>query len=652
MTHEPASGLLGESFTEEQKQYLQGFVAGCDLARAARGLVPLAAMLRGGRGAPSAAAGQGGASATQTSAPAGQGGAAATPATAAARAASAAATSGSTLLAPRESLAADAQQRVVLSGGKLSPEELAKREKDPLGMWDQMRANAARGAFPQGADVFRYKFHGLFYVAPAQNAFMCRLRFAGGVTNAHQLRGVADLAERYAGGYADVTTRANLQLREIPPQHALDVLTGLIDLGIVNRGAGADNIRNITGSPTAGFDPQELIDVRPLCREMHHYILQHRELYGLPRKFNIAFDGGGTISALAETNDLGFVAVRLVPGHDMPPGTYFRMELGGITGHGDFARDAGVLLRPEECVPVAAAAVRAFIEHGDRTDRRRARLKYVLQRLGIDGFLAETQKHLDFALRRVALQDCQPRGPVNRLGHIGVHPQRQPGRYYVGVVLPVGRITVEQLRCVADLAARYGTGDVRLTVWQNLLIPHIAQADVPRVQQALEDAGLHWSATNIRAGLVACTGNGGCKFAASNTKGHALQIAAHLEPRVTLDQPLNIHLTGCHHSCAQHYIGDVGLLATKVAMGDDLVEGYHVYVGGGCGMQQGIARELCRNVPASEVPALLECLLLHYHAHRRDASETFVEFARRQSIESLREPLAMHLADVGAGQGG
>src|SRR4051794_29212476 len=157
-----------------------------------------------------------------------------------------------------------AQDRVQAQGGKLSREEDAKREKHPFDIWDQMVERAERGEFPKGVDVFRYKFHGLFHVAPAQDSFMCRLRIPNGIIDAHKLAHVAVLAERYGGGYAHVTTRANLQIREIAPAHTIDVLTGLADVGLPSRGAGADNVRNITGSPTAGIDPAELHDTRPL----------------------------------------------------------------------------------------------------------------------------------------------------------------------------------------------------------------------------------------------------------------------------------------------------------------------------------------------------------------------------------------------------
>jgi ferredoxin-nitrite reductase len=537
-----------------------------------------------------------------------------------------------------EAIHREAQNRFLAAGKKLTPEEMAKRDKNPFEMWDAMRENARAGRFPKGTDVFLYKFHGLFYVAPAQNSFMCRLRFPGGIATASQLRGVADIAEQWGGGFADVTTRANLQIREITAENGLHVVSALMDLGILARGSGADNIRNITGSPTAGIDPQELIDTRPLCREMHHYIMQHREMYGLPRKFNIAFDGGGKISAVADTNDVGFVAVRVhenEASESISPGIYFRLELGGITGHLDFARDTGVLLKPEECVAVAAAIIRVFIQHGDRTDRKKARLKYVLDQFGFEKFLQLVEQEWGHEFRRFPLDQCEPRGTEDRLAHLGVHDQKQPGLHYVGVVLPVGRVTADQLRGIAQIASGLGSGTVRLTVWQNLLISDIPSSQVAAVKQRLQQLGLDWAPTNIRAGLIACTGNGGCRFAASNTKQHALQIAEYLESRLSLDQPLNIHLTGCHHSCAQHYIGDIGLLATKVSVGEELVEGYHLFVGGGYGAEQGIGRELFRDLVFGRVPETINRLLQNYLDGRLTSDETFREYVRRLPTEEL-----------------
>ncbi len=537
-----------------------------------------------------------------------------------------------------------AQDRFIAAGKKLSAEEQAKRKLGSgLETWDMVLEHARDARFPKGTDVFMMKFQGLFFVAPAQTAYMCRLRIPGGTLHSYQFRGLADLAARYAGGYADCTTRANLQFREIGPAGTVDLLLGLYDLGLVIRGSGADNIRNVTASATGGIDPDELVDTRPLAKRMHHYILNHREMYGLPRKFNIAFDGGGRIHTLEETNDIGFAAVRVSDGRgQVEPGVYFRLALGGITGHKDFARDTGVMCTEGECVVVAAAIVRAFAELGDRTDRKRARLKYVLDRLGNDGFLAEVQKYLPkgVALRRFPLDGCDPRPTVNKHGHVGFHRQKQDGLFYCGVVLPVGRMTPDQMRGLAAIADRYGSGTIRLTVWQNLLVSDIRADDVPAVKEAIAAIGLEWSASSVRAGLVACTGAAGCKFAAAHTKQDAMAVADHLDGRIRLDAPVNLHLTGCHNSCAQHFIGDLGMIGTKVAVGDDMVEGYHLFVGGGYGSDAEIGRELYRDVTSADLPAVIERILNGYLTHRSGPDESFRQFVVRQSVEALKQTFA------------
>ncbi len=531
-----------------------------------------------------------------------------------------------------------AQDRFIAAGKKLAPEEEAKRQSHPLDMWDELRAGAAEGRFPKGNDIFRHKYFGLFYVAPAQNAFMCRLRMPNGILSAHQMMGLADLTDRWGGGFTDITTRANLQIREIQPPAIVELLEGIQDLGLSSRGSGADNIRNVTSSPTAGIDRQELIDTRPLGRELHHYILNHREMYGLPRKFNIAFDGGGLTAVLEDTNDIGFAAVAVPAGTTVPEGIYFRMLLGGISGHGDFARDTGIVLKPEECLGAAVAVLRVFIAEGDRTDRKRARLKYVLDAWGHEKFLAAVETERGVPFTRLPLDACVPRGKQEKHGHIGVHPQRQPGLSYLGVAVPVGRLSTAQMRGLADIATRYGSGTIRLTVWQNLILSDIPDDKVDAAQAAIAALGLSISASAIRGALVACTGNTGCKFAATDTKGQAMVLADHLERTVVLDQPVNIHLTGCPHSCAQHRIADIGLLGIKV--GDDMIEGYSISVGGGAGADQRIGREIMPQVAMDDMPARIEGLLQAYLAHRREA-ESFNDFAARHSVEELQAFSAM-----------
>jgi len=531
-----------------------------------------------------------------------------------------------------------AQDRFLKDGKKLSDPEKFKREQHPFDAYERLKAQARDNAAPPPPDNFRWRYYGLFYVAPAQNSFMCRLRIPNGILKAHQFAGTADLAERYGGGYAHITTRANIQIREIEPRHAVELIEGITDIGLCSRGSGADNIRNVTGTPTAGIDPRELLDTRPYAREWHFHILNDRSLNGLPRKFNVAFDGAGTIPVLEDTNDIAFSAVEVKDGFGVEVGVWFRLGLGGITGHKDFARDTGVIVKPSETTRVADAIVRVFIEHGDRTNRLKARLKYVLDAMGFDAFLKEVEARYGAPLTRVASEAIAPRPAFDRSAHIGVHPQKQAGLNWIGVVLPLGKLTCAQMRGLAKIAQDLGDGDIRLTVWQNLLISGVADANVPLATAAIDALGLATTASPIRAGLVACTGNAGCKFAASETKRHGDAIATWCEARVALDTPLNIHLTGCHHSCAQHYIGDIGLLAAKVAISEegDTVEGYHLTTGGGFGPDAGIGQEVYRDIKADDAPKVVERLLRAYMAHRTSPEETFVQFSRRHDAETLR----------------
>ena len=520
---------------------------------------------------------------------------------------------------------------------ELSKPELWKLEQNGLDIWDRLLAAAESDQLPDEKDTFYFRYHGMFYVGPAQEAFMLRMRIPAGELTAAQMDGLADVAEEWGGGYLDVTTRANLQIRQIPPRHIVKVLLRLQELGLTAKGSGVDNVRNITATPTAGIDPDELIDTRALAKAMHHYILNNRDLFGLPRKFNIAFDGGGAISAAADTNDVGFIAVRVgeAPAQSagVEPGVYFRLELCGITGHQQFAKDVGVLVRPQQCVALGAAILRAFNETGDRTNRKKARLKYVVDRLGYDGFLALAEAKLDFKLTRLPLNQCEPRPRTIPHGHIGVHRQRQPRLNYVGVVVTVGRISVEQMRRLAELTRNYGTGEIRLTVWQNLLIPNVPDESVEMLKGGLIEMGFHHEASSVSGGLVACTGASGCKWAAAHTKEHAVELARYLETRCPLDLPINIHLTGCPNSCAQHYMGDIGLLGTRV--GSDKVEGYHVYVGGGVGQDQAVGGELFRGVSFESLKPTVEKMLRGYLRHR-EKNENFQAFTRRHDMNTLQ----------------
>jgi len=591
----PLEAATGD-FEPEQKRYLEGFAAGLQIARTAKGLAgPTAAL------------------------------------------AHTVAASEPEPVGP-EAAALKAQDRVLKAGGKLSDPEKFKREQHPFDTYERLKEHAAKNIYPKPPDNFRWRFFGLFYVAPNQNSYMCRLRIPNGIMKAAQFDGVADLAGRYGGGYAHVTTRANLQVREIESKNAVNMIEAIQDLGLCSRGSGADNIRNVTGTPTAGIDPQELIDTHPYAREWHFHILNDRSLYGLPRKFNVGFDGAGIIPVLEDTNDIGFQAVKVNEGFELEPGVWFRLCLGGLTGHHSFAGDTGVLVKPAEATVVADAVVRVFIDHGDRTDRTKARLKYVLDRMGVEKFLGLMEEKLGRKLTRAVPSAVAPRLPFSRTGHIGIHPQKQEGLNWIGVVIPVGRMTVAQMKGLADIARDLGDGDIRLTVWQNLLISGVRSAKLGEAKARIEALGLAIETNAIRSGLVACTGNTGCKFAASDTKRHAEEIAAWCETRVQLDTPVNIHLTGCHNSCAQHFVSEIGLLACKVQETEegDAVEGYHILIGGGFGPYAALGRELYRDVKAQDAPKTVERILKTYLAHRASREESFIDFARRHEIDALK----------------
>lgn len=538
-----------------------------------------------------------------------------------------------------------AQDRTVAAGGKLNDQEKIKREEHPFDAYPRLVRQAEMNEAPKPPDNFRWRYYGIFYVAPTQSSYMCRLRIPNGILKYWQFAGVADLAENFGGPYAHVTTRANLQLREIEPKNAINVIEGLQDLGLCSRGSGADNIRNVTGTSTAGIDPQELLDTRPYARAWHFHILNDRSLYGLPRKFNVAFDGAGCVATLEETNDIAFQAVEVCAGFGVDAGIYFRLGLGGITGHKDFARDTGVILKPQEAVSVADAILRVFIENGDRTNRNKARLKYVLDAWGFDKFLVAVEEKLGRKLARVPAEAIAPRPAYDRLAHIGIHPQKQAGLNWIGVALKLGRLSPEQMRGLAKIAAVYGDGDIRLTVWQNLLISGVANVNVATVVTAIEKLGLAVTASALRAGLVACTGATGCRFAAAHTKENAEEIASWCEPRVPLNTPVNVHLTGCHHSCAQHYIGDIGLIGARVPINDegDTVDGYHLLVGGGFGTDAAIARELFRDVKAADAPQAVERVLKAYLANRASEIESFLDFAKRTDIDAFRHMTEMEV---------
>lgn len=507
-------------------------------------------------------------------------------------------------------------------------EERIKKEEHPLDSYYRLAENAKNNKAPDKEEVFRFKWNGLFYLTPVKDAFMARLRIPGGQLKSFQLREIAAVAKELTTGYIQITTRANVQIRLIEPKNAPEILHRIQLIGLHTRGSGADNIRNLTSNPTAGIDPHELINCTRYVQELAQFIINHREFYDLPRKFNVAFDGGGLIGSVEDTNDIGVKAVRV--GDEVA----FRIMVGGATGHRAFARDLGVTIAPEDIVKVVVALIRVYIANGNRSDRKKARLKHLLEKWTLDQYLAETEKLLGRQLPRTPLDPDLLQYPFEAVphSHIGAFPQRQAGLHYLGVTLPVGQLTPRQLERIADIADHYGSGEIRLTVWQNFIIPNIPTTFLETVKKDVSRIGLDWKQSNLASGVIACTGNKYCKFSSTDTKGHALALIKYLERRVELDVPVNIHFTGCPNSCAQHYMGDIGLLGAKTSDGR---EAYHVCVGGGFGKHQAVGRQVFQAVSFEELKPLIEKILLTY-LKVRTVGESFQGFMTRHNLNELQ----------------
>jgi len=470
---------------------------------------------------------------------------------------------------------------------------------------------------------------GLFYATPAQDGILSRIRIPGGILTVPQGEAIADLALAFGGGYVQVTNRANLQIREVQ-SIPTEVLTRLQELGLASRTKSVDHLRNIMTSPTAGIDQQALIDTRPFVSQWDEYIGIHPSLTELSPKFSICFDGGEAVSVSDRSNDISLVAVK-VDEMDVA----FRLHL-SVGDRGEAPRDVGVHVLPEESLLVLAALAEVYRDYtmqqiGDR--RRKPRLRELLNDWGVEAYLQAVERRLPSPLRRCEnTRDV----PLATYGHLGVHPQRQSGISYIGVVLPLGRLDTQQLRGLAALAAQHGSGTLRLTPWQNVLITDIPNQQVASVQKAIEDLGLHCEATHPGSAMVACSGKTGCLSSATDTKGHALTLTAYLEQRITLDRPVNIHFSGCEKSCAQHHSSDIALLG--VATEDD--ELYHVYVGNN---QSKFGQELYRECPFEQLPDLIEHMLRVYQGQRNSPDETFGEFANRHATPELKELFEQHL---------
>ncbi|WP_339383871.1 precorrin-3B synthase [Fortiea sp. LEGE XX443] len=475
---------------------------------------------------------------------------------------------------------------------------------------------------------------GLFYATSAKDGILSRLRIPGGILNSKQCQAIAEIADIYGGGYVDVTNRANLQIREISQDINSEVLKQLQDLGLGSRNSAVDHIRNIMISPTAGIDTAELIDTRPLVKSWDDYIAVHPELSGLSAKFSVCFDGGEKVSVSDRLNDI------LLASEIIDTQVYFRLHLGLTKGKPPI--DTGILLSPEQCLSVLATLAHVYLNHIDINSKRKLRLREVVNSLGWENYLQQVEQCLTFSLTRCEKFIQKPSLLEKQacFWHIGIHRQRQQNLFYIGVVLPLGRLESKQMRRLGDLAEKYGSKTIRLTPWQNLLITDIPHKLIFDVQSEIADLGLDSTVTNIKSALVACSGKRGCAASATDTKGHGLALANYLETRVKLDCPINIHFSGCEKSCAQHQNSDITLLGVSdglhPALGDRNTETYHIYVGDSNSYEK-FGRQIYQYVSFAQLPALIEQMLKVYKIYRLNPDESFGKFVNRYKHTQLKE---------------
>jgi sulfite reductase beta subunit-like hemoprotein len=455
--------------------------------------------------------------------------------------------------------------------------------------------------------------------------FMLRIKLPNGIVTSAQLRTIGRLSEAYGRGMGDITTRQNVQLHWLRIEDLPVVLDELNAVGLSFTQACGDVWRNVVGCPLAGVDGHELIDSRPLVEELERTFVGDRRFSNLPRKFKVSVSGCLHRCAQHEINDIGLVAVERdgVIGYDVWVG-------GGLGASARMGRRLDVLALPEEAAEICAAITEIFRDEGKRTKRTRARIKFLVDEWGVERLRAEVERKLGRELRT----SVAPADPIDpHRDHVGVHPQVVPGLYYLGGATLRGRFTAEQMIGVADLADRFGSGGLRCTNRQNVILLDVPDRHVEEASASMADIGLPTEVSTFRRGIISCTGTQFCKLAIVETKDRAAELIAHLERRVgDVSGSLRINLNGCPNACAQYQVADIGLQGGIARLEDgSRVQGFIVHIGGRLGEDAGFGRRVSsKAMPADEVKYAVERIVRAYAAERTPGS-TFAEWSAEQS---------------------
>jgi ferredoxin-nitrite reductase len=503
--------------------------------------------------------------------------------------------------------------------------EAFKAEKDGLDVLPDLLRYAAEETpidqIPED-DLDRMKWYGVFHRKQTPGFFMMRLRTPGGRMSSQQLRAIASIARDFGRNTADLTTRENIQLRWLTLPVIPEILQRLERAGITTMQSGMDNVRNFIGCPAAGLDPAEVIDTTLLIRSLQRVLVGNREFTNLPRKFNVSLAGCRQDCGHAQTQDLGFVpATSEIDGRRVAG---FNVLIGGALGGTSprLATPLDVFLRPEEVVEFFSALLIVYRDNGPREQRTKSRIKWLVAEWGEERLREEIEDTLGYQLRRA--------GRVETLhtagSHLGVHPERTLNVSYVGLHVPVGRVSADQMDELARLAEEYGAGELRLTVDQNILIPHVTDARLNRLLAEPLLRELRPNPPPIWRNLVCCTGNDYCHFSLIDTKGQALALAHDLEERgVEVAPGTRIHVSGCVHACGKHHVADIGVQGSNIRLDGEVRESAHLFAGGRLGDYGRLAELVREDVLLDDLSDEVEALLLKRVSHRHRSSALPIE---------------------------
>ena len=463
----------------------------------------------------------------------------------------------------------------------------------------------------------------LFNATSARDGILSRIRLPSGLITSTQCEAIAQLVNAIGDGNIQITNRANIQVRTNQPLSS-DVLNHLQQCGLASRTASIDSLRNIMASPTAGIDIQSKIDIHPFVKQWDEYLSNHPELEIISSKFSVCFDGGETVGVGDRPNDICLVAVE-IDGE-----IYFSLYL-SLGDRGDSPSDIGVLINPNQILEVLAALTEVYRDYTqqklNQTYSRPPRLRELLNDWDVELYLQFVETTLGYPLPKVALPTKFKN--LNAYKHLGIHAQKQTGLFYIGVVIPLGRLTSHQFKGLGNLAKQYGDETLRLTTYQNMLVANISEAHIEQVTRKIYDLGLSISANHPYAAIAACSGSMGCKAAFTDTQADARAIATHLGNCIKLDHPINIHFSGCDKSCAQHHPSDIALVGKNA-------ETYGIYVGVG---DISFGRELYPEYSTQDLPSLMERLVKIYQNRRQNPEQNFSEFVNKCNLQELQQLL-------------